>query len=88
MIELSQKDKLKKGAETMNSKELKVEMMRHNENGEDLAKVLGISRQTLSNKMNETNNAVFTQREIAAIINHYSLACERAFEIFFALKMS
>lgn len=68
----------------MNSKELKVEMMRHNETGEDLAKALGISRQTLSNKMNEKNNIVFTLKEIKNIINHYSLTKDRAFEIFFA----
>lgn len=72
----------------MNSKELKVEMMRHNETGENLAKIIGISRQTLSNKMNETNDAVFTQKEIAIIISHYSLTNDRAIEIFFADKMS
>lgn len=68
----------------MNSKELKIEMLRHNETGEDLAKALGIARQTLSNKMSENNDADFTQKEIAKIKEHYSLSNDRVSEIFFA----
>lgn len=68
----------------MNSKELKIEMMRHNETGEDLAKAIGISRQTLSNKMSANNSSDFTQQEIARIKIHYSLDNDRVNEIFFA----
>lgn len=70
----------------MNAKELKVEMIRNDENGDDLANGLGISRQTLSRKMN--NKADFTQKEISAIKARYSLTPERVSEIFFADKVS
>lgn len=68
----------------MNSKELKIEMMRHNETGEDLARAIGMARQTLSNKMSENNTSDFTQGEIAKIKEHYSLTNDRVSEIFFA----
>ena len=71
----------------MNIQELKVEMIRHNDNGGDLAKALGISRQTLSRKFN-SNNADFTQSEIATIQKRYSLTGERITEIFFAENVS
>lgn len=72
----------------MNSKELKVEMLRHGENGDKLASHLGISRQSLSNKISENNNSEFTQKEISKIIEHYNLSTERVMEIFFAQSMS
>ena len=71
----------------MNIKELKVEMIRHDDTGEDLAKALGISRQTLSRKFN-SDNADFTQSEIAAIQKRYQLSGERVTEIFFAENVS
>lgn len=67
----------------MNGTELRVEMIRHNETGEQLAKALGITRTTLSAKMNN-RNAEFTQKEIATIKDHYGLTPERMAEIFFA----
>lgn len=72
----------------MNSKELKIEMLRNNETGEILSAYLGISRQTLSNKMSEKQNAEFTQNEIAKIAEHYNLTNDRIAEIFFAPNMS
>lgn len=72
----------------MNRKELKVEMLRHEENGDQLASYLGISRQSLSNKLSENNNSDFTQKEISKIIEHYNLSAERAMEIFFANNAS
>ena len=72
----------------MNSKELKIEMLRHGETGEHLSVILGISRQTLSNKMSEKQNAEFTQSEIARIKDHYQLSNDRVEEIFFADDMS
>lgn len=68
----------------MNSNELKIEMLRHNENGEQLSAFLGISRQTLSNKMSDGNPSEFTQKEIANIKTHYDLSNDRVAEIFFA----
>lgn len=68
----------------MNIKELRIEMLRHNETGEDLAKAIGISRQTLSRKMSKNKKTDFTQGEIAKIKNHYSLTNDRVNEIFFA----
>lgn len=68
----------------MNSNELKIEMMRHNETGENLAAFLGISRTTLSCKMSANQNSDFTQSEIAKIKEHYNLSSERLTEIFFA----
>ena len=67
----------------MNIKELKVEMVRHNDNSKDLADALGIARQTLSRKMNSPT-ADFTQNEIAIIKNRYELTGDRVTEIFFA----
>lgn len=66
----------------MNTQELKVEMIRHNDTGETLSKALGITRGTLSKKMNGTD-ADFTQSEMLTIIERYSLSSERATEIFF-----
>lgn len=66
----------------MNYNELKIEMIRHGDNGEDLAKALGISRQTLSRKMRNADSA-FTQAEIHTIKKMYALSPERLDEIFF-----
>lgn len=71
----------------MNINELKAEMVRHNDNGETLAEALGITRQTLSRKMND-RDAEFNQSEIAIIKNRYDLSGERLNEIFFAEKVS
>lgn len=71
----------------MNIKELKVEMLRHDDTGEDLAKALNITRQTLSRKLN-SENADFTQGEIAAIQKRYQLSGDRITEIFFAEAVS
>jgi len=68
----------------MNIQELKIEMLRHGETGEHLSAYLGISRQTLSNKMSNKQNTDFTQQEIAKIKEHYNLSNDRVAEIFFA----
>jgi len=68
----------------MNCNELKVEMMRHNDTGDTLASALNITRSSLSNKMNGTNNREFTQREISIIKERYELTDTRLIEIFFA----
>lgn len=49
----------------------------------ELADVLGISQQRLSAKINETNGAEFTQKEIKAIKERYNLTSEETALIFF-----
>lgn len=71
----------------MNVKELRAEMVLHDDTGETLAKALNISRQTLSRKMND-NGAEFTQSEIGIIKNRYDLSGDRINAIFFAEKVS
>jgi len=71
----------------MNAKELKVEMIRHNDTGESLAKKLNISSVSFSKKMN-SNGTEFTQSEILSIRDEYHLSPERLEEIFFAKEMS
>ena len=72
----------------MNTKELQIEMLRHNETGEHLSKYLGITRQTLSRKMSSENSSDFTQSEIKKIKEHYNLSVERISEIFFDENLS
>ena len=72
----------------MNKTELEVEMKRHGDTGKTLAEYLGITRGTFSMKLNETNGAEFTQGEIMAIVERYSLSSERLKEIFFEAKVS
>lgn len=72
----------------MNKKLLEAKMKLHGDIGKTLAMHIGIARTTLSNKMNETNGAEFTQREISKIKERYSLTAEEVDEIFFASKAS
>lgn len=67
----------------MNSTELRIEMLRHNDTGKTLADALGITRTTLSAKTHG-KNAEFTQKEIMSITKRYELTPERVNEIFFA----
>lgn len=71
----------------MNSNELKAEIVRHGETSAILAKYLGVTDATFSNKLNG-KNAEFTQKEIGAIKNRYDLSNDRVCEIFFARDMS
>lgn len=68
-----------------NTNELRVEMLRYGDTGQILAKYLGITHPTFSNKLN--NNAEFTQEEICKIKVRYNLSCERVDEIFFDIKV-
>lgn len=68
----------------MNTTELRVEMVRHDDTGLTLAKALGISNVTLSNKMNPNKDDEFTQSEIRTIKERYELSDVRTNEIFFA----
>lgn len=66
----------------MDTKRLKAVMTLHGETAGDLAGFLGITRGTLSLKMNE-KGAEFTQGEIAKIKAHYGLTAADLENIFF-----
>lgn len=72
----------------MNKKALRVVMLQNDENYEKLAKFLGITPSTLSDKINEKVSVGFTQPEIAAIKDHYNLSAEQIDLIFFGIEVS
>ena len=72
----------------MNKKLLRSEMILHDDTNSTLAYALGISPQSLSSKMNETNGAEFTQKEISKIRARYSLTDEKVIAIFFTASVS
>lgn len=65
----------------MNSKLLKSVMVLNDDNVTTLAQKLGITRQTLSLKIEGYND--FKQSEICTIKNLYNLSRDEIFEIFF-----
>lgn len=67
----------------MNKKKLLSVLAEHGDNQSILADYLGISRVTLSKKVNEKHNAVFTQPEISAIKKRYQLSDTDISSIFF-----
>lgn len=70
----------------MNNKKLRAEMLRYGDKAEDLARVLKISRQSLSKRQNK--HVEFSRSEIEKIANRYSLSAEQVYEIFFAEEVS
>lgn len=72
----------------MNKKLLRSEMILHDDTNSTLASALGISPQSLSSKMNETNGAEFTQGEIMSIISRYALSNDMIRMIFFTEEVS
>lgn len=68
----------------MNKKLLRSEMVLHDDTNASLATVLGITPQSFSAKMNETNGAEFTQSEMNTIRRRYNLTDEKFVSIFFA----
>ncbi len=72
----------------MNKNLLESEMKKHGDTGTMLASFLGMARSTFSAKINETNGAEFTQREIVKIKKKYSLNAEKIDKIFFDPKVS
>lgn len=72
----------------MNKNLLESETKKHGDTGTMLASFLGMARSTFSAKINETNGAEFTQREIAKIKKKYSLDAEKIDKIFFDPKVS
>ena len=65
----------------MNKKQLKAAMILKGDKQTDLARALGISYQTLSEKMNGKSD--FLAKEIQAIRDRYDLSAEALVSIFF-----
>lgn len=72
----------------MNKNLLRSIMALHGDNDTTLAEFLLISRSRFSAKINETNGAEFTKREITKIREKYELTGEQVIDIFFAPKVS
>ena len=66
----------------MNSQMLRSIMILHGDTNKDLAKLIGKTEQSVSNKMNEKGTE-FTQGEIAKIKAKYNLTAEEVEAIFF-----
>lgn len=67
----------------MNGKLLRSLMVLHGDTNASLAEYLGITEQSVSNKINE-NGTEFKQGEIAKIKARYNLNCDMVDRIFFA----
>ena len=65
----------------MNTKELRIEMIRHDDTASSLADFLGISQVSMHRKINGENN--FKQDEMTKIRIRYNLSTERFVEIFY-----
>lgn len=72
----------------MNKCLLKSKMVLYGDNNATLGKALGITYQTVSAKLNNTNGSEFTQKEIYAIKSRYNLTPLEIDEIFFNQKVS
>lgn len=71
----------------MNKKLFRSIMVLHDDTNASLAKFLGITEQSLSNKINE-NGTEFKQGEIAKIKIRYNLDADMIDRIFFAEEVS
>lgn len=67
----------------MNKALLKSKMVLHGDTNQTLSEHLGITPVTFSRKLNEIDGAEFSQRELLAIKNRYSLTDEEFVLIFF-----
>lgn len=72
----------------MNVNKLWAEIKKNGDTQGELAKMMGVTRATLSNKMSEKNKASFTQPEISFIKERYNLSPEEVDAIFFDEKVS
>lgn len=68
----------------MNANILRSKMKLFGDTNASLADAIGCSAQRLSAKINETNGAEFTQKEIQAVKDRYKLTPDEMAEIFFA----
>lgn len=72
----------------MNKYRLESVMRLNRDNGKTLSDYLGMARQTFSNKINNTNGADFTQKEISLIKKRYDLSASEVDAIFFDDEVS
>ena len=77
----------REGGDVMNRKLLRSIMTLFGDTNADLAECLGITEQSVSNKINE-NGTEFKQGEIVKIKARYRLSPEQVDSIFFGLKVS
>ena len=68
----------------MNKQMLRSLMTLHGDNYQSLAKVLGLTPGTVSDKINERNGAQFKQGEIKAIAVRYKMTDKQLIACFFA----
>lgn len=67
----------------MNTRLFKAEMMAYGDTQVSLSAAMGLSASRLNAKINEREGAAFTQREMSFLIQRYSLAPQKAVDIFF-----
>lgn len=72
----------------MNKNLLRSIMALHGDNDTSLANYLLLSRSRFSAKINETNGAEFSKREITRIRDKYNLTDEQVMQIFFTPNVS
>ena len=83
-MKVSKSDTIRqKGGDFMKKEVLRSIMVLHGDTNKDLADYLGISEQSVSNKINETGTE-FKQGEIARIKLKYNLTSDQVDQIFFA----
>lgn len=72
----------------MNKALLSSVMVKNNDTQGSLAEAMGLSLSRFNAKINERENAAFTQNEMAFIIDRYKLSDNEAVAIFFKNKVS
>lgn len=72
----------------MDKNRLRSLMQLNGDSQRELAKLLGLTEQTVSAKVNEKNGSEFTQGEIGLIKDKYKLSADEVDLIFFNIKVS
>ncbi len=80
---VSNPDTVRQGGEKMNKELLRSVMVLYGDTNKTLAAYLGLSEQSVSNKINE-NGTEFRKGEIAKIKERYNLTSDQVDRIFFA----
>lgn len=72
----------------MNKALLKSAMAEYGDTQATLSAAMGLSLSRFNAKVNERDNAAFTQTEMSFIIERYHLSNDKAMAIFFTVKVS
>jgi FixJ family two-component response regulator len=67
----------------VNKKAFEIAKLKNGDTNKDIAECLGISEQSVSNKINE-NDTEFKQGEIAKLVKRWNLTADEIKEIFFS----